>query len=208
MIVKKILIYLPILLILFLVQSLFWVPTYDKQAVNYPNRLVKYVHGSSSDAHILNPVLSADSSSSSINDLVFDGLIALDDNLKYRPRLAKSWTQFEEAILTLNTSAFLPGGRFADTNMDWPSTLLAELEKNTAWTKNLLSIEVIPKETFDGEIVASEKNVEKILYTVHHPPRLKFTLKKIDQDFFQPIKEWLGEDYFNCLLYTSDAADE
>lgn len=201
MIVKKILIYLPILLILFLVQSLFWVPTYDKQAVNYPNRLVKYVHGSSSDAHILNPVLSADSSSSSINDLVFDGLIALDDNLKYRPRLAKSWTQFEEAILTLNTSAFLPGGRFADTNMDWPSTLLAELEKNTAWTKNLLSIEVIPKETFDGEIVASEKNVEKILYTVHHPPRLKFTLKKIDQDFFQPIKEWLGEDYFNKFPY-------
>ena len=103
-------------------QSFFWVPTYDKQAVTNPTRLIKYVHGSSSDAHILNPILSADSASSSINELVFDGLIALDDKLKYRPRLAKSWTQFEEAILTFNTSVFLPGGRFADTNMDWPST--------------------------------------------------------------------------------------
>ena len=81
MIVKKILIYLPILLLFFLAQSFFWVPTYDKQSVNNPARLVKYIHGSSGDAHILNPILSADSSSSSINEMVFDGLIALDDNL-------------------------------------------------------------------------------------------------------------------------------
>ena len=70
MIVKKILIYFPVALILFLAQSFFWVPTYDKQAVGNPARLVKYVQGSSGDAHILNPVLSADSSSSSINELV------------------------------------------------------------------------------------------------------------------------------------------
>ena len=111
MIVKKILIYFPIALSLFLLQSFFWVPTYDKQAVGNPARLVKYVQGSSGDAQILNPVLSADTSSSSINDLVFDGLIDLDQNLKYRPRLAKSWTQFEEATLTLNTAVFLPGGK-------------------------------------------------------------------------------------------------
>ena len=199
MIVKKILIYFPIALILFLAQSFFWVPTYDKQAVGNPTRLVKYVQGSSGDAQILNPTLSADSSSSSINDLVFDGLIDLDENLKYRPRLAESWTQFEEATLALNTSAFLPGGQISNTVEDWPNKLLTALEHNTAWTKNLRFIEVIPGKTIQGEleILNPKAEPQKIAYTVQQPPRLKFTLEKIDQDFFVPIKQWLGEDYFN-----------
>ena len=201
MIVKKILIYLPILLILFLSQSFFWVPTYDKQAVGNPVRLVKYVQGSSGDAQILNPVLSADTSSSSINDLVFDGLIDLDQNLKYRPRLAKSWAQFEEAVLTLDTSSFLPGGKFADSNLDWPTTLVKAMEKNTEWSKNLRSIEVIPGKTIQGAIKSSDKEPKQISYTVHQPPRLKFTLEKIDQDFFVPIMKWLGEDYFTNFPY-------
>ncbi len=205
MIVKRILIYLPIALVLFLLQSFFWVPTYDKQAVGNPARLVKYVQGSSGDAHLLNPILSADTSSSSINDLVFDGLIDLDQNLKYRPRLAKSWTQFEEATLTLNTSTFLPGGTIDDTVADWPNTLLAALQHNKAWTKNLRSIEVIPGKIVQGEIKLPQSDPKaepgKIPYTVHQPPRLKFTLEKIDQDFFTPIQQWLSEDYFNKFPY-------
>jgi ABC-type transport system substrate-binding protein len=205
MIVKKILIYFPIALMLFLAQSFFWVPTYDKQAVGNPARLIKYVQGSSGDAHILNPILSADSSSSSINELVFDGLIDLDHNLKYRPRLAKSWSQFEEATLTLNTSSFLPGGKIAGTDLDWPNTLLAALQHNTEWTKNLRFIEVIPGETVRKEIEIPQSDAkaepQKIAYTIHQPPRLKFTLEKIDQDFFEPIKQWLGEDYFEKFPY-------
>jgi ABC-type transport system substrate-binding protein len=201
--VKKILIYLPLALTVFLMQSFFWVPTYDKQAVGNPTRLIKYVQGSSGDAQILNPTLSADSSSSSINELVFDGLIDLDHNLKYRPRLAKSWTQFEEATLMLNTSAFLPGGRIAE--QDWPNTLVTALQDNTAWTDNLRSIEVIPATNRQGELEIPQSDPksepEKIAYTVHQPPRLKFTLKKIDQDFFLLIKQWLGEDYFRKFPY-------
>ncbi|MBT3366637.1 MAG: peptide ABC transporter substrate-binding protein [Nitrospina sp.] len=203
--VKKILIYLPLALTIFLLQSFFWVPTYDKQAVGNPARLVKYVQGSSGDAQILNPILSADTSSSSINELVFDGLIDLDLNLEYRPRLAESWSQFEEAYLTLNTAAFLPGGRMADTAQDWPDTLLRALKDNSEWTKNLRSIEVIPEETIKGEIeipqMGADSKPGKIFYTLHQPPRLKFTLEKIDQDFFIPIKKWLGEDYFNKFPY-------
>jgi len=184
MIVKKILIYFPIALSLFLLQSFFWVPTYDKQAVGNPARLVKYVQGSSGDAQILNPILSADTSSSSINDLVFDGLIDLDQNLKYRPRLAKSWTQFEEATLTLNTAAFLPGGKIAESVQDWPNTLLTALRDNQEWTQNLHSIEVIPGKSMRGEIEISQPEAnpksekegkeETIAYTIHQPPRLKF----------------------------------
>jgi ABC-type transport system substrate-binding protein len=205
MIVKKILIYFPIALILFLAQSFFWVPTYDKQALSNPARLVKYVQGSSGDAHILNPILSADSSSSSINELVFDGLIDLAHNLKYRPRLAKSWTQFEEAILTLNTSAFLPGGKITDRGVDWVNTLLTALQHNTEWTKNLRFIEVIPGEFVRKVIkvpqVDAKAEPQKITYTLHQPPRLKFTLNNIDQDFFEPIRQWLGEDYFDKFPY-------
>lgn len=205
MIVKKILIYLPIVLILFLLQSFFWVPTYDKQAVGNPARLVKYVQGSSGDAEILNPTLSADSSSSSINELVFDGLIDLDQNLKYRPRLAESWTQFEEATMTLNPSAVLPGGTIVDSVKDWPSTLRAALRHNKAWNKNLRTIEFIPGETVQGKIeipqTKPKAEAEIITYTVQQPPRLKFTLEKIDQDFFVPIQQWLGQEYFNKFPY-------
>ena len=102
---KRILIYLPLGLVAFLAQSFFWVPTYDKQAVGNPTRLVKYIHGSAADAEILNPVLSADTTSSSITSLVFDGLIDLDDQLEYRPRLASSWVQYEEAYLVVPSHA-------------------------------------------------------------------------------------------------------
>ena len=197
--VKKTLIYLPIGLTLFLIQSFFWVPTYDKSAVDNPARLTKYVQGSSGDAQILNPVLSADTSSSSINELVFDGLIDLDHNLEYRPRLAKSWSQFEEAYLTLNTSALIQGGEVPIT--DWPNTLLATLKDNKAWSENLRSIEVVPAKIVQGQLVIPDGDDKPIFYTAQHPPRLKFTLDKIDQDFFLPIKNLLGEGYFNNFPY-------
>ena len=102
MFIKRILICFPILLIVFLTQSFFWVPTYDEQALGNPERLKKYIRASSGDAETLNPLISADTASSSINSLVFDGLIALDDKLEYRPRLATSWTQSEEAFLVVD----------------------------------------------------------------------------------------------------------
>jgi ABC-type transport system substrate-binding protein len=195
MTVKKILIYIPLILILFLIQSFFWVPTYDKQATGNPARLVKYVQGSSGDAQILNPTLNADTSSSTICDFIFDGLIDLDKDLKYRPRLAKSWEQYEEAYLSINTAWFYPGGKFEKDERDWPQMLVKALSQNKQWSDNLQSIEVVAEETLEGEI-------EKIGYTLKQPVRLKFTLKNIDQDFFDPIRKFLGEDYFKSFPYS------
>ena len=190
MFLKKVLLYIPLILVLFLIQSFFWVPTYDKQATGNPARLVKYVQGSGGDAQILNPILSADTTSSTISDLVFDGLIDLDKDLKYRPRLAKSWTQYEEAYLAINTSWVLSGGKLEKENGNWPEMLIKALSHNKEWSKNLRSIEVIAEKTVEGEI-------EKIGYTLKQPAKLKFTLTNINQDFFTPIKEFLGEAYFN-----------
>ena len=71
--VKRWLILVPVILSLFLLQSYFWVPTYEKQAVGNPNRLVTYIEGSIGDARILNPILNADSASSQIVSEVFEG---------------------------------------------------------------------------------------------------------------------------------------
>ncbi|MDC0206528.1 ABC transporter substrate-binding protein [Nitrospinae bacterium] len=190
MVIKNVLIYVPVILIVFLMQSFFWVPTYEEQASGNNSRLVKYVLGSSGDAQILNPILSADTSSSSINDLVFDGLIDLDENLKYRPRLAKSWSQYEEVYLAINLSRPLRDMNIAKNADDWAAMLLDAMSENIEWKNNLRSIEVITEETIQGKI-------ENIGYTLKQPPRLKFNLNNINQDFFKPIKKLLGDNYFN-----------
>ena len=189
MFVKKALLYIPIILIFILIQSFFWVPTYDKQATGSPARLLKYINGSAADAQILNPILSADTSSSTISDLIFDGLIDLDKDLKYRPRLAKSWSQYEEAYLTINTTWDLPWEIREKDPKTWTEYLVKALSKNKVWIANLRSVEVVPEKTIESEI-------KKIPYTLKQPARLRFTVDNIDQDFFVPIKNILGEDYF------------
>ena len=99
MITKRFLVFTPIGIAFFLFQSLFWAPTYDGQAQKNQNRLLQYIEGSIGDASILNPVLSADSASSYINSLIYDGLIDLDDKLNFRPILAKSWNEYEITYL-------------------------------------------------------------------------------------------------------------
>ena len=97
MTIRKVLIFTPIVVILFLLQSYFWVPTYEQQSRGNPDRLNEYITASIGDASILNPILSADSASSQINSLVFEGLIDRDEELRFRGRLATSWDVFEEA---------------------------------------------------------------------------------------------------------------
>ena len=55
-----------------------------------------------------------------INDLVFDGLISLDEKLEYRPRLATSWTQSEEAFFVVEPRYLFKniGNRLPDPK-DW-----------------------------------------------------------------------------------------
>ena len=88
MITKRLLIAAPVLVILLLLQSYFWVPSYDEQTRGNPDRLVHYITGSIGDANNLNPILSSDSASSTINSMVFEGLIDRDEELHFRGRLA------------------------------------------------------------------------------------------------------------------------
>ncbi len=218
MTIKRILIYLPLLLILILAQSFFWVPTYEKQAVGNPDRLFKYLSASSGDAQILNPVLSADTASSEIESRVFDTLMDLDENLDFRLRLAISRDQFEEAYLAvdlehLKKSAPPEVPPLADAR-DLKRFLRDALASEAAWTQNLKSVEVVEGETLDEKIALpvlddngkpqmekGRPRMEDVAYKLKRPVRLKFTLNKIDQDFFKPLETLLGETYFKSFPY-------
>ena len=91
MIIKRLLILLPLAVIVLLLQSYFWVPTFSDQVKGSKRRLTQYISGSIGDAQILNPILHSDTTSGGIVDLVFNGLIDRDKNLKFRGRLAFSW---------------------------------------------------------------------------------------------------------------------
>ena len=109
MTIRKILILAPTLVIVVLLQSYFWVPTYEQQTRGNPERLNEYISASIGDASILNPILSADASSGEIISQVFEGLIDRDEDLRYRGRLASSWEVSEEAFFYINDRADIPG---------------------------------------------------------------------------------------------------
>ena len=107
MTIRKVLILAPLAVILILLQSDFWVPTYEQQTKGNPDRLNEYITASIGDASLLNPILSADSASSDIGGMVFEGLIDRDENLHFRGRLATSWEIHEEAFFYVNEKATL-----------------------------------------------------------------------------------------------------
>ncbi|MCA9477301.1 MAG: hypothetical protein KC563_16080, partial [Nitrospira sp.] len=111
MLIKRLLLLIPLVLVVFLLQSFFWVPTYENQAAGNPNRLVTYIEGSSGDAKILNPILNADSASANIVNHVFEGLLDLDEHLNLRGRLAVDWAITEQAYLLVNAHHRFPDGQ-------------------------------------------------------------------------------------------------
>ncbi|MEE9220663.1 MAG: ABC transporter substrate-binding protein, partial [candidate division NC10 bacterium] len=195
--VKQILILAPTLVSLFLLQSYFWVPTFEEQVKGDPGRLTRYIQTSIGDASILNPTLAADSASSDINSLVFEGLIDRNRDLAFRGRLAESWEIFEEAYLVVDDTQRLPDG-----NPVTADRLLRHLEKARAAGDPALrlvqKIELLPGqskiEQIEVAIPRQESGKPKkrmVEVTVHLPPRLKFTLSEVDQDFFVKLNSLL-----------------
>ncbi len=109
MTIRRVLIFAPLILILFLLQSYFWVPTYEQQTRGNPNRLKEYITASIADAALLNPILLSDVASGEIEGLVFDRLVDFDEEFRFRGRLATSWELYEEAYFYVNESLSIPG---------------------------------------------------------------------------------------------------
>jgi ABC-type transport system substrate-binding protein len=195
--IRKLLIWLPIAITVFLVQSFFWVPTYEEQTRGNPRRLEEFITASTGDASILNPILAADSSSGTIIDKVFEGLIERDENLRFRGKLATSWEIFEEAYLLVNENIS-------------PDTLIRTFKKakdgecNLSHTlkktiQNIEKIEILPEEniTVSQTLPHIIDSKDPITLHIKVPQKIMFTLKKVDQTFFENLKELLGQDYLS-----------
>ena len=209
---KRFLILAPLVLSLILLQSYFWVPTYEEQAKGNPQRLTQYINASIGDAAILNPILSADSASSEITDKVFEGLIDRDEELRFRGRLATSWDIFEEAFFYVNAAASIPG--LDQASPQAIIDLIQAARNQTApysealrqTLDNIVAVSLVPARTERmSEQVrdpADDQKTQKIDITLSAPARIKLELKTVDQDLFVNLSQILGKDYF----YSFDGA--
>ena len=203
MIVKRFLLLIPLFLILLLLQSYFWVPTYENQAAGNPNRLITYIEASIGDAKILNPILNADAASATIVNHVFEGLLDLDENLDLRGRLATDWQITERAYLLVN-----PYHRFPDGTEVTGAGLYQKIQKawkagaDEALKKYVQSVELLPATQREETVslllpnLGGKRQLKDVTVTIKIPERVAFTLSQVDQDLFDRLKPILGEQYF------------
>lgn len=208
MTIRKILILAPTILAVFLIQSYFWVPSYEEQTRGNPARLTEYISASIGDASILNPVLSADSASSQIESLVFEGLLDRDKDLQFRGRVARSWDISEEAFFFVNESAPIP----RKGKLDGAGLLgfLQQVLKSRSHDKPLRNplqhirdISLVPPKDYsltkEEKLPGKQGKSRKIRFTVHAPARIRLVLDHVDQGLFNTLKLLLGQDYFSAF---------
>lgn len=205
---KQILIFTPLVLIALLLQSYFWVPSYEKQSVGNPARLRTYIEASIADAKILNPILNADGASSRITGLIFNGLLDMDENLKLRGRLATAWSITEKAYLLARPRLRLPDGSHATG-----ARLLEVVSRARAngrlpeFDGLLLSVRLLPAEektetlTIPTPDEQGQPQPTPLDLSIRVPERIEFTLRRVEQDFFRPLTSLLGEAYFQDFPY-------
>ncbi|MCS6924516.1 MAG: ABC transporter substrate-binding protein [Candidatus Binatia bacterium] len=205
---KRLLIAIPSLLIVLLLQSYLWVPTYEQQAVGNPQRLRTYIDASIADAKILNPILHADTASGSIVGLIFEGLLDLDENLRLRGRLATDWVISETAYLLVNPAKQLPDGTPVTGPVLYHRLTEALASGQFPALQALVtSIRLLPPERRQ-EVVRVPKTDEQgravqleVQVTIHVPERLAFSLRQVDQDFFTRLTPIIGERYLSDFPY-------
>jgi ABC-type transport system substrate-binding protein len=192
--VRRVLILAPVAVMILLLQSYFWVPTYEEQTRGNPYRLMEYITGSIGDASILNPILAADSASSDINALVFCGLLDRDEELRFRGRVATHWEISEEAFFFYHERANVPGFPGAG-----PAALAAWLEHRLASWGTVKSVAVI--QDIDTKVQVPAGGGKEVVSVplevqVKPPPRIRITLNEVDHDLFRKLEPILGKGYF------------
>lgn len=208
MLVKRLLILAPVILLAALLQSYLWVPTYETQAVGNPNRLRTYIEGSIGDAKLLNPILNADSSSSQIVALTFDGLLDFDENLQLRPRLATDWTITEEAFLLVHPSKRFPDGRTVSGRALETRIRRALAAGAVGDLSDLVhSVKLLPASTRTQRVSVRARrpggppSIIEASVTVRVPERVALTLRKVDQDLFSKLQPVIGKSYADDFPY-------
>jgi ABC-type transport system substrate-binding protein len=203
MTIRRVLIFAPILIIVVLVQSYFWVPTYEEQTRGNPGRLQEYITSSIGDASLVNPILSADSASSTIESMVFEGLLDRDKDLRFRGRLARSWDLFEEAFFYVNPSSAREGRKGDDATRVVERITSALKARNglapdvRSSLKKIASMTIEPPRKFTlNRRIKIEGTEQEFLFSVSAPARIRLTLREVDQNLFRNLERILGKGTF------------
>ncbi len=179
--VKRVLLLVPLVLAAFLLQSYFWVPSYEKQTTGNPARLQQFIEATSGDARLLNPIVSADSASSSVVSYVFDSLLELDENLELKSGLARSWNIWAFATLAV------PEGTSADSVLRRVRPYLPSTVTSTS---------VLPAQEEDVALDPDGPGpLPEVTATLLLPERVRFQLDRVDTSIFDAIEPGLPADY-------------
>jgi ABC-type transport system substrate-binding protein len=193
---KRWLIAIPLLVVALLLQSAFWVPRYETQSAGNPKRLTTFIEAGIADAEILNPILSADTASGEVEQLVFEGLIDVDENLEWTGRLAERWETTEEAYL-----AVLPGRAFPDGT---PATAARAAERvrraleESDLAPDLRAVAVLAAEERRAELSLVEADAEgqpretRVPVRLNVPERVRISLARVVPDLFERLAPVLG----------------
>jgi len=196
--IKWFLILTPTLLSLVLLQSYFWVPTYETQTKGNPDRVTKFISASIADAKILNPALNADTASSQITGLVFEGLLDYDEELNFRGRLATNWTITETVYLIVNSQAQFPDGtRVTPSVMEMRIKQAIENGKLVKLKELVAEISLLSPQQRIEEVTLRDSDGKplSVQVTLNIPERIKFSLRRVDQHFFEHLRPILGINY-------------
>ncbi|GJL51072.1 MAG: hypothetical protein NPIRA01_22990 [Nitrospirales bacterium] len=209
MAIKRLLLFIPVVLTAFLLQSYFWVPTYENQASGNPNRLLTYIEGSAADAKILNPILNADLPSAIITNHMFEGLLDLDEDLQLRGRLATDWAITEKAYLLVRDPYRFPDGTSV-TGQELVRRLTRHLDHDSLVDvrSHVISIRLLPpaERTEVVSLVVKDDDgnpsIESMSVSINVPERIEFVLNHVDQDFFRYVAPVVGDSYWDDVPYT------
>lgn len=196
---RRVLIFLPIVAAGLLLQSYFWVPTYEQQTRGNPDRPEDYITASIGDASLLNPVLSSDSASSEIENMVFEGLIDRDEDLRFRGRIATGWKITEDAFFHVNENAVVPGLGKATAD-----ELVRFLEKKIpkSWD-HVSGITALPPRRFEEKWAEKPTKAKpepaETAFLISAPGRIRFSLTRVDPDLFENLGAILGREYFTSF---------
>jgi ABC-type transport system substrate-binding protein len=197
---KRWLVAIPFVVVALLVQSALWVPRYETQGADNPGRLTTYIELGIGDAQILNPILSADKASSEVTQLVFDGLIDVNEEQQWTGDLAERWETTEEAYLTVLPGRTLPDGSAAS------ASLVAGRIRDALASGSLVDlaeavrgVDVVAAETRELDVSVVEVGEDgqplerQLPARIDVPERVKLSLTRVVSDLFERLAPVVGE---------------
>jgi peptide/nickel transport system substrate-binding protein len=137
-------------------------------AVSTPDYGDTYVDTLLGDASYLNPLLATDSASGSINNLIYNGLVKYDKNIKLVPELARSWSVSKDGltiIFKLRKNVYWHDGiPFTADDVKFTYDRLIDPKVKTPYSSDYMLVK---------QVVAVDKYTVKVVYKEPFAPALE-----------------------------------